>query len=287
MNRLYRPQKDFDNWRADCFEGHKKRQCGSISRMGLLGILVIGLTIISIWLVVNSTKEFDDRPKSMAPPPLNVEVTVKASDQIEVLWHVNSKDRQIDLGPLETTRLFKPVADQSDHPHRRTHRGAEWRIDNQDWHFRTREGRLWLEFSGSGAATPPEVSIKHVFSLREHGYRVLYQARDQGLILYTGAIWPWQTHNRRRKVEFTFELPEDASLCAFGTCSSAISAWQSPYNHPAFVGLGRFVVDFENPTLVDVPPWIADEISTLSPQIQSALTRGFSTDHLQDIIKAA
>lgn len=154
-------------------------------------------------------------------------------------------------------------------------RSRHWRNDGAGARLVARDGRDFVEPVGDRRLGNFSFLVDPVAAQLRKAYEPFIPMGDGGVLFYTGHVMPYGPGDRRLNATLDVIADDGASVSAFGETAARFDDWKSPFDHPAFLYIGK-ARPVESGALVTItdttaPPWINDEAAAFAPAIATAL----------------
>ena len=202
----------------------------------------------------------------MERPPQNAEVHVYVEQLDAESLHIT-----FELKRARRELIFASVPDN--------YRSRRWEFETTEWKLLRRANEDYIVRSDGKKFTSVSLVAKSSHQRFPKEYQPISRYGEDGLLVYTGHIWPIAKDGLRANAVFSFAPLEDAQIVSFGQVEPKLDSWRSPMAHPAFVYMGNHgVTETEHVlALVDpaTPSWIADEFNSLTAGAFLAMSEVF------------
>lgn len=196
-----------------------------------------------------------------ASSPTGGEIEITAEQAETGIWRV-------------TYRSSRPLSEIDLGPSLGDYRTAHWRLAGGGGALAERDGRDVIEPAGDASSFNEAIFLVEPAraDLRKE-YEPFIPMGDGGVILYSGHFLPFSGGGRLNS-KLTIIAAKGSQVSAFDETAPKFSDWESPFNHPAFIYVGRArpVESEAMMTVTDAtaPHWISAEVSTYAPSIAEA-----------------
>lgn len=155
-------------------------------------------------------------------------------------------------------------------------RAQNWKIETEGVVFSNAGGRdLLVSEKGRNLPDRIKVSVTPAPSDFRKDYDPFISMGDGGVLFYTGHFIPLADDKRRLPARLTVVPSPGAAVSAFGETKDKFEDWESPYNHPAFIYVGKTnaATSEAMSAITDsaAPAWIVAELAGFAPAIANAL----------------
>jgi hypothetical protein len=156
------------------------------------------------------------------------------------------------------------------------YRSRNWKILDENARLSSEDGADRI-VSANGHYLPARVTVEVTPSAADYrkDYEPFISMGDGGVLLYTGHFIPLSEDEERLPAKLTIIPAVGGVVSAFGTASERFEDWESPYEHPAFIYVGKAGPENSGAmsAIIDAtaPKWIAEEVADFAPTIAASL----------------